>query len=84
VLKSIEEEWLGFAAMTMPGIAKNSVQYSEMKKAFFAGAWTVYCANVEISQPHVSSEQACEYLDSLEKECEAFKSQMMREYGERN
>lgn len=84
MLKSIAEEWLGFAAMVIPSVPEQHVQYIEMKKAFFAGAWSIQAAIVEIGQPHVTEEEGCKHLDKLAAECEAFKSQMMREYGERN
>jgi len=84
MLKSIEEEWLGFAAMVIPQLSQHSVQYKEMKKAFFAGAWSVQAAVVEIGEPHISEEEGCEHLDRLAAECREFKSQIMREYGERN
>ncbi len=84
MLKSIEEEWLGFAAMVIPNLTQNHVQYKEMKKAFFAGAWAIQVAVAEIGEPHVSEDEGCEHLDKLAAECREFKSQMMREYGEMN
>jgi hypothetical protein len=84
MLKTIEEEWLGFAEMVIPGIGPGSVQYDEMKKAFFAGVWVVQNALLEIAQPHISEDEGIQYFESIADECEAFKSKLMREYGERN
>lgn len=84
MLKSIEEEWAGFAAMVIPNLTPHHVQYHEMKKAFFAGAWTLHNAVVEIGEPHVSEEEGCEFLTKIQNEIQVFKSQIMREYGERN
>jgi len=84
VLKSIEEEWVGFAAMVIPDIHPQSVQYVEMKKAFFAGAWSHHNAVVEIGEPHVSEEEGAAFLTKIQAEIQAFKSQILREYGERN
>jgi hypothetical protein len=85
MLKSIEEEWLGFAAIVLPPSERpGSVQYDEMKKAFFAGAWSLHMAVIEIGEPHVSEEEGCEFLTKLTAEINEFKTQMMREYGERN
>lgn len=84
MLKSIEEEWLGFSAMVIPTLPQHHVQYIEMKKAFFAGAWALHMAVVEIGEPHVSEEDGCKHLDRISAEFKEFKSQMMREYGERN
>lgn len=61
MLKSIEEEWAGFSAMVMTNIDPQSVQYKEMKKAFFAGAWSLHNAVVEIGEPHVSEEEGRGY-----------------------
>jgi len=84
MLKSIEEEWLGFAAMVIPNLTQNHVQYKEMKKAFFAGAWSVQAAVAEIGEPHISDEEGLKHLNDIAAECAEFKSQMLREYGERN
>ncbi len=84
MLKSIEEEWLGFAAMVIPTLTKQHVQYQEMKKAFYAGAWAIQAAIAEIGEPHISEEEGCAHLDRLAAECREFQSQMMRKYGERN
>jgi len=84
MLKSIEEEWLDFAAMVIPGVGPGSVQHDEMKKAFFAGVWVVRNALLEIAQPHVSKDEGIQYFESIADEFEEFASKMMREYGERN
>ena len=84
MLKSIEEEWIGFAAMVIPELPPQTTQYSEMKKAFFAGAWSHHNAVVEIGEPHISEEEGCAFLTKIQEEIEAFKAQIMREYGESN
>ncbi|MEM9369271.1 MAG: hypothetical protein AAGD07_25095 [Planctomycetota bacterium] len=83
-LKTIEQEWQGFARMVIPNAKRGEVMYDEMKKAFFAGAWALRTAMEEIGEPHVSEEEAVEYLEGIADECLAFKSQVMREYGEMN
>lgn len=50
---SIERMWLLFASIVLKDIDKNSVQYSEMRKAYFAGftecfkIMTDYATNIE-------------------------------------
>lgn len=82
MLKSIEEEWTGFAEMVIPKLTPQHVQYKEMKKAFFAGAWALHNAVVEIGEPHVSEQEGIEFLEKITAEIQEFKSQIMREYGE--
>jgi len=40
--RSMADEWVTFATMVMPGVARNSVQYTEMQKAFYAGASSLF------------------------------------------
>ena len=84
MLKSIEEEWLGFSAMVIPGLTKNDIRYIEMKKAFFAGAWCVHSAVVEIGEPHVSEQEGIDYLEQITDEFSEFRAKLTREYGEIN
>lgn len=84
MLKSIEEEWIGFAAMVIPSLPKNHIQYIEMKKAFFAGAWCVHSAVVEIGEPHITEQDGIDYLEKITDEFNEFKAKLMREYGELN
>lgn len=84
MLKSIEEEWLRFSAIVIPTLTQQHVQYREMKKAFFSGAWVVVNAAREIGEPHISEDEGVRYLNSILAECEELTSKMMREYGESN
>ena len=83
-LNSIEKEWEGFAAMVLPNVASGSVQYQEMKKAFFAGAPTVQTAVAEIGEDHITEAQGCKYLTDIQIELRRFRSRLLREYAERN
>lgn len=84
MLKSIEEEWRGFAAMVIPSLTPESIQYTEMKKAFFAGALVVNAAIYEIASPNVSEEDGKKYLANVKDELVEFRNQLWRQYVERN
>jgi hypothetical protein len=83
-LKSIEEEWQGLAAMLFRKKKPSKTQYDEMHKAFFAGAWALFCALEEIGKPHVSEAVGEAYLEARRAECLAFKDRLLREYAEQN
>lgn len=85
-LNSIQVEWERFWAMVSKGMkpAPSQNQHDEMRKAFFAGAWTIHKATVEIGEPHINERIAMKYLDARERECQQFKAELMREYAERN
>jgi hypothetical protein len=84
VFKSIDEEWQGFAAMVFAKMKPAENQVAEMKKAFFAGAWTILNACHAIGEPHVPEEFGVAYMEGRHKECQAFVKRMMAEYVERN
>lgn len=83
-LKSIEDEWLGFSEMVFRKMTPSETQVVEMKKAFFAGAWTLFTAIEEIGEPHVSEDAGHAFLEARRAECLGFKDQMMKEYAESN
>lgn len=83
-LKSIEEEWDGFASMVFRKMYPTQTQVVEMKKAFFAGAWSLFTAIEEIGEPHVSEDVGHQFLEARRAECLAFKDRMMKEYAESN
>ena len=83
-LKSIEQEWLGFAKMVFAKSKPSELQTTEMKKAFFAGAWAMFCATQEIGEPHVTESEALAFLDARKAECEEFKRRIIAEYAKTN
>ena len=83
-LKSIEDEWLGFAAMVFAKTVPSARQLVEMKKAFFSGAWAMFNAMEEIGEPHIPEEVGMAYLEERRAECLVFKNRLMREYAETN
>lgn len=83
-MKSIAEQWQGFSEMIFRKTPASSVQRAEMRKAFYAGAWSLFCAMEEIGMPHISEDEGMEFLDKWKVECDAFKKQLMREYSESN
>lgn len=83
-MKSIEEQWDEYAAMVFANTPAGPVQRAETKKAFFAGAWSLFCALEEIGQPHVSEEQGEEFLEKWRAECLEFKRRLLDEYAQQN
>lgn len=83
-LNSIEHEWHGFAKMVFAKTDAGDTQRSEMKKAFFAGAWMMFTAVEEIGEPHVSEDEGMAYLEARRRECLEFTRRLMAEYAERN
>jgi len=83
-LKSIQDEWDGFSQMVFANMKPAPTQVTEMKKAFFAGAWALFCALEEIGEPHISEAEGEAFLEARRAECLAFKKQLMREYAEQN
>ncbi len=68
-LKSIEQEWQDFAAKVIPTVALESVQYREMRNAFFAGSFVVSMALELIgAKPNITEEQGVNYLDVIREE----------------
>ena len=84
LLNDIESEWRGLAEMVFRGTNPSATQRSEMRKAFFAGYWALFCALEEIGQPHVSQTEGEMFLELRRRECEQFKKQLIDEYSEKN
>lgn len=82
-LKSIEQEWEGFAAMVLEGRSPSETQRNEMKKAFFAGFAAMAFAIEEIGEPHVPEDKAFEYIEAIRAEAKSFVDQITKEYLER-
>ena len=76
-LKSIAEEWEGFARMIFTDGPPSKVQEAEMRKAFFAGAWVIVTAMEEIGEPHISEEPGVAYIEARHGECKDFKTRLM-------
>lgn len=83
-LISIEEQWQGFSAMVFRKTKPAPNQEAEMKKAFFAGAWAMFCGCEEIGEPQVTEEEGIAWLEARRQECMKFKDRVLREYAETN
>lgn len=68
-LKSIEHEWQDFAAKVIPTIAPETIQYREMRNAFFAGSFVVSVALEQIgANPNITEEHGINYLEGIREE----------------
>jgi hypothetical protein len=83
-LKTIEQEWRGFAATVLPNFPPESAQYIEMKKAFFAGAWAMFAMTEEIGEDRITEEQGLQFLEERRAEILAFKDRLLAEYAGKN
>lgn len=83
-LQTIQEQWDGFAALVFRNTPASEVQRAEMKKAFFAGCYSMFCAIEAIGEPKVSFERAELFLENWRKDCLDFKRRLMIEYSETN
>ncbi len=83
-MKTIEEEWQGFSAMIFAGMTLAPNQAEEMRKAFFAGAWSMLCAMRRIGEPDISEDAGVQYFDDRQREGESFYRDLIKNHSERN
>jgi hypothetical protein len=70
-VSTMGEMWTTFAAQVLP-VGCNAVQRVEMRRAFYAGAWSMFCI-VSTEVPVLDEVPAMAALDSLRRECIAFR-----------
>lgn len=83
-LKSVESQWLEYAAAIFQGVNPHPTQIRETRQAFYAGVYSMFCAMEEIGEPHIAEGEAEKYLEAVRAECVAFKNKIMRDYAEGN
>lgn len=82
-MKSIREEWDAFVdAVLPPTVREGCIQYAEMRRAFYAGAITLFANMVGLHEN--SRDESFNYLESLTEECKEFRLEMIREITEQN
>lgn len=69
---TIKKEWEEFAGIMFPGATVSTVQFTEMRKAFYAGFTCLLLICMRLGDDEVSEEEGCELLSALEVECRAF------------
>ena len=69
---TVNEEWDDFADAVLKPQNVSTTQYKEMRKAFYAGAWTTLQACKRVANEETSDEAAVAILDGMEKECAEF------------
>lgn len=82
-LQSIEECWHEFANMVLPPNVSN-LQREEMKKSFYAGAWSMFSMFDRVGQPDISEAAAVVWLGERRQEAIDYANKVMADYGERN
>lgn len=73
----LARQWAEFDARVIPPDAPD-VQRVEMRRAFFAGAWTMFTQMTGRSVTEVPDEQSEAVLQSLHDECVAFQQSLLR------
>ena len=75
-MKTVAELWTSFEHLDLDHPQIGLVQKLEMKKAFYAGCLGAFHLMLEVSNPGVSEEEGCKYLDELLAECLAFQKNL--------
>jgi hypothetical protein len=74
--KTIAEAWVSYMDDVIPKDAP-AVQIQESKRAFFGGAALVLQFALALGDDDVSEDEGVELLESLRRECEAFKNDVL-------
>lgn len=75
--KTIRDEWLDFEDKVIPRDAP-WVQRKEMKRAYYAGAWTMLMLSKELGDDKYTEESAVKILEKYESELKAFTAQVAK------
>lgn len=70
-MNTIQSEWESFRVKVIP---KNApvIQVFEMKKAFYAGAYSTISTMLRIGCDDISDEAGAEIFETIKNECETF------------
>jgi hypothetical protein len=77
--RRIEQEWQEFEKKIMPKNAPE-IQRKEMRRAFYAGAWTMLKLVQSLGADGIPEEDAIGVLEEVDKECIEFLSQVGKKY----
>lgn len=70
-MNTLKDDWESFDSQVIPDDA-GTTQRQEMRRAFYAGAWSMLCAVERLGNEAVSEEQGVVALEKLKAECQAF------------
>lgn len=82
-LKSIAEEWEGYAASVLPKDC-SEVQRKETRLAFYAGAWTLVAHMHRLGENDISEDAGTQHIEALKNECLEFQKEYIKRYSEGN
>lgn len=71
-MKTVQQEWESFAKAIFRGQEISEIQFTETKKAFFAGATAMLSMVQSVGDDGVTDEDGVAYLDALHDEILAF------------
>jgi phosphopantetheinyl transferase (holo-ACP synthase) len=81
-LRSVEQQWEGFAAKVFTGFEPSKVQRDEMRAAFYAGVWSLLCTIKTLANPSIAKSQAIDHLESISVECQDFMNQLLSDHAQ--
>lgn len=70
-MNTLKEEWEGFTKLVFRGPISHT-QYTEMQRAFYAGATTIIGIMLKIALKDISDEAGAAILEGLRQECISF------------
>lgn len=71
-MKTLAEDWTTFSRKILDPIHASVVQRTEMRRAFYAGAASMFELFMQVTPDHVSEDQGVDLLNRLTAELEQF------------
>lgn len=68
---TVKQQWDSFFEQVIPPTA-GAAQLQETRRAFYAGAWAMFCLIAASEADEAPPEQWAAYLEGLRKECMGF------------
>lgn len=70
-METIAAKWESFWKAVAPKNA-SPIQQSEMRRAFYAGAWGLLQACIRIGEPDIAEDAGVDYMEQCDKELKEF------------
>lgn len=75
---TVKDMWESYVEKVFKDEEISKIQYSEMQKAFYSGAWAAFCLMVELSSDNVSEETGAEMFENWRQEVLDFSKMIMK------
>lgn len=73
---TMANEWRSFARAILDPIAAGDVQRQEMRRSFYAGAWSLMCILERIGDDDISEDVGTSWIESIKREIKDFQSRI--------